>query len=101
MGYSSHFDPRIGECQQGGYMVAGRGYTPPEHVVEQADLSALKGVYSRHKNKSFQLMVEAIYDTGGESAVVDFLASITCARGRIAEITEKKARQLVAEKALS
>jgi hypothetical protein len=78
--YKSYCGLDVGRSQQGGYMVAGKGYTPPEHVIEQADLSALRGIYGRYKNKSFHLMVEAVYEIGGEEAVFDFIASVGCAR---------------------
>jgi hypothetical protein len=47
------------------------------------------------------MMIEAVFEYGGESAVIDFIASVGCARGRIVEIKEKQARQRVAQKALS
>src|SRR5688572_8603692 len=74
----SHCDPNIGICQQN--MVASPGYTPSEQVVKQADLSALQGIYKRYGDKSFDLLIEAIYRLGKDEAVIAFLVNVfaTC-----------------------
>lgn len=66
------------DAKRGGRMVGivGPGYTPPEHVIKQADLSALQGIYKRYGNKSFDLMIEAIYRLGGEEAVVKLAVDV-------------------------
>ena len=55
-------------------MVAPPGYTSPEHVVKQADISALQGIYKRYGDKSFDLMIEAIYRFKGKEAAGIFAA---------------------------
>lgn len=78
-------------------MVANPGYTPPEHVVEQADLSAFQGIYKRRGDKSFDLMLEAIYRYGGDKAVILFAIHVfeylKETGGRLKEFDEKIRRE--------